>query len=377
MKTLMWCQHSIGVGHLARALQIGRTLSLDGRVDLICGGAVPSQFNATAGIKLHQLIPLHMGADGQLMSSASQPCDQATLLSRQQQVMAIAALTVPDVLIIEMFPFGRKKLADEVIALIDFVRHRFGTRIVCSLRDVLVTTRRDQARFDLVAIRRLNKLFDLLLIHGDPSVMRLEDSLASFDAINIPWQYTGYIARERSLTESQREQRIVVSAGGGRVGQSLLSTAAACAIRFREELGLDTVLITGPNGSAEGLQPNQPGLSVIRFVDDLPRLLTASSVSISQCGYNTVTDILGAGIASVVVPYETAGENEQLSRGNSLHRRGWVVMLRTGELNPANLFDAVKQALSSRSNNDRQQPIVALDGLVHTRRLIGELVSHA
>jgi len=195
VKTLIWCQHSIGVGHLVRAMQIAEAMSIEGSVELICGGAIPPEMVCPKGVHLHQLEPVFMRRDAHLLRPASPTFDQVTMQRRMQQIMAIAVLSVPDVLIIEMFPFGRKKLADEVIALIDYVRRRFGTRIVCSVRDVLVTSRRDQARFELVALRRLNKLFDLLLIHGDPSLIRLQESLASFDAIDIPWRYTGYIAR--------------------------------------------------------------------------------------------------------------------------------------------------------------------------------------
>ena len=65
----------------------------------------------------------------------------------------------PDALIVEMFPFGRKKLADEILALIAAARSRSCAKIFCSVRDILITTRRDQAVHDARALKRLNELF--------------------------------------------------------------------------------------------------------------------------------------------------------------------------------------------------------------------------
>lgn len=377
MRALVWCQHSIGVGHLARAMQIAESISQDAAVDLVCGGAIPEVFRKFSSVTLHQLPPVQMNPEGLLMVSDSIACDDALLAMRQERLLEIADSTAPDVLVVEMFPFGRKKLAAEIIALVNHVKKQFGTRIVCSLRDVLITTRRDQARFDGIAMQRLNDLFDLLLVHGDPSVIRLQDTLANFGDIRIPWRYTGYIARPPLACVPERGRQLVVSAGGGRVGQRLLGIAAECADRFRDELDLATVLITGPHGSSGALMGLPVNVRVVDFVDDLPGLLASSMVSVSQCGYNTATDILASGVASVVVPYETERENEQLLRATSLDQRGWSVMLREHSLDGETLFEAVSRALSRLSMNSDASLPVALNGLESTRKYIREIAEHA
>jgi predicted glycosyltransferase len=88
------------------------------------------------------------------------------------------------------------------------------------------------------------------------------------------------------------------------------------------------------------------GMIVERARRDFPNLLTRARLSVSQAGYNTVLDILRAGVPSVLVPFAQVKETEQTQRAEALagHRR--AVMLAEKDLSAATLARAVDEALS-------------------------------
>ena len=97
--------------------------------------------------------------------------------------------------------------------------------MVCSLRDILVD--RNQ-HHDELACHRANRYFDAILVHSDPHFARLEESFHPCSPLKVPVYYTGFVTREQKedgKPEPRREPRIVVSAGGGLVGEALLRTA--------------------------------------------------------------------------------------------------------------------------------------------------------
>jgi predicted glycosyltransferase len=90
------------------------------------------------------------------------------------------------------------------------------------------------------------------------------------------------------------------------------------------------------------------GTVVERNRPDFARLLAACRLSISQAGYNTVTELLAAGVPGVVVPFEgDGGEREQALRAARLAAAGRLTQVREAELTPARLAEAVDRALAS------------------------------
>jgi predicted glycosyltransferase len=378
MRTLVYCHHSLGIGHLMRSLRIAQSLHEESPVEMICGGPVPEQIQRTTRIRLHRLPIL----DFSLARSDVLPADKVqkkrVKQQREQQVEQIVRSFKPDVLIIEMFPFGRKKLAGEIVAMINTARQCGAVRVFCSVRDVLVTTRSDQQVFDQRAAKYLNQYFDVLLIHSDPDLIKLDRSFSAMDAIRIPVAYTGYIAPPGPDFSASRHQRVVVSAGGGLVGGKLLEVAARTAPRLRSELGLATTIISGPLARIpESASPSGNNVSYTPFVKNLAQFLAESSLSISQCGYNTATDILAARVPAVFVPFETSSENEQRMRAGILSDLGRSVLLRETSLNIETLVSAAKAACES-SHDVAGAPVnINTQGIRNTCKLIKEHTASA
>src|SRR5205823_3060705 len=99
--------------------------------------------------------------------------------------------------------------------------------------------------------------------------------------------------------------------------------------------------------------------------------LSAASVSLSQCGYNTALDLIRSRVPALVVPFAAAGEDEQMRRGELLAavRAGRLV----GETEPAPAsLAALVQAAAGREPPNAG---LDLDGARRSRELLVELVA--
>lgn len=372
MKTLFYCQHSLGVGHLMRVLQLAEAFLDLGQACVISGGKIPDSLALNPDIRLEKLPPLDMNTGGRLENNDSAADPQAVLDRRCALVAKIAQEYKPDTLIVEMFPFGRKKFRDEITTLIQQVRGKPLTRVLCSVRDILVTKRTDQSKYDQRAAQWLNEYFDAVLVHADSRFVRLEETFSAHGDIGIPVHYTGYVSRPAPSGLAEREQRIIVSAGGGRVGHQLLEVAARSFARLKAEISLDMLIIAGPFAKDGFLDKIKcPGLSIVPYVENLPHVLAESQVSISQCGYNTFTDIIHADIPAILVPFEAERENEQYRRAKLLQDRGRATVLRESELTTDRLVQAVHDI---RDADPTCQ--IDLNGAAESRRIVHELYAN-
>ena len=102
--------------------------------------------------------------------------------------------------------------------------------------------------------------------------------------------------------------------------------------------------------------------------------MAASTVSVSQCGYNTAMDILAAGMPAVVVPYSAGREDEQLRRARRLEAIGAVTVLEEVALSAPTLVDAIRQA---RRAGPAARIGLRLDGARRTAELVDSLLARA
>src|SRR5690606_23010687 len=77
-------------------------------------------------------------------------------------------------------------------------------------------------------VELLNRYFDLVLVHGDPDFIRLEETFPLAAAIKPPVAYTGLVAPQVP-TPALDHFDIVVSAGGGAAGRDLVMAAVEAA----------------------------------------------------------------------------------------------------------------------------------------------------
>lgn len=376
---MFYVQHLLGVGHLKRAALLARAMQREGlAVTVVLGGPdVPGvNFDGCARI----LLPPVRAADASfktLLDAAGQPISSEWQEHRAARLQAEFDALRPDLLLIELFPFGRLQFRFELLPLLESARaaaHR--PAIVSSVRDALVHQKDPQRRRLMVSLAA--QWFDRILVHGDCDLLPLTETLPEAADIAEKITYTGYVvddddavAAQAAASESGRGE-VLVTAGGGAVGESLLR--AALKARPLTTLARRVWrLITGPNLSTAVFDdlawPAPDGVVVERWRNDLPILLRNCAVSISQAGYNTVMDVLQAGARAVVVPFAEAGETEQMVRANRLATHGLLTVVDPRRLSAKLLAQAIDQAAAG------EPPTMPFDvtGAATTARLLREM----
>jgi predicted glycosyltransferase len=377
-RILIHVQHLLGTGHLRRAAAIGAAAAeLDFDVEIVSGG-LPIAGLGAGRARIVQLPPLRSLDAGfkHLVGETGAPIDDAWKSARRELLLARLAEFRPDVLITELFPFGRRALEFELIPLLKAAQEMTPRPLVLSsLRDILVTPG-DAVKVER-AIARVRQSYDRVLVHGDPALIDLPASYPPAAALGEYIVYTGYVPSLPSPNAPPGDgvDEIVVSAGGSAVGARLLETALAARL-----VGTTSErtwrLLFGPDLPAAARQRLQaeagPRVVVEPARQDFPSLLRRCHVSVSQAGYNTVMDVLDARARAVLVPFATEGETEQTQRAGALAQKGWTQVVHEHELNATSLRAAVDRAAAM----DRPDTgVLDRDGAAATARCIRDLLS--
>jgi predicted glycosyltransferase len=169
---------------------------------------------------------------------------------------------------------------------------------------------------------------------------------------------------------------VIVSAGGGAVGQALLN--AAVTARGMLATPGRWCVITGPNldqQSFDGLAAQGGGdMDVFRFRSDFRQLLGSAELSISQAGYNTVCDVLRAGCGMLLVPFAAGGETEQTARAEKLRELGLAQVIEEASITPEAVASGIEAALAQRNS---PPPGLNMDGARETARLLRQQLGQA
>jgi len=379
---LFYCQHSLGMGHLVRSLALAESLADRFRVMLLNGGRMPKGVVIPAGVQVINLPPLGIDETNQLVSHDKRISVERALDRRKKMIRTCFDNLHPAVILLELFPFGRKKFAGELRPLLE-VAHANETRslIVCSLRDILVSQRVNQQKYDDRAAMLANQFLDLVLVHSDPSFAHFDESFRPTIPLKVPVVHTGFVVRRSapSAKVEKTRKRIVVSAGGGIVGEPLLQMAVDALSHFQNDPQVEMKIIAGPFYPEEAWDRlraaarGKPRLSVVRHVSNLCDELRAAAVSISQAGYNTCLDVLRAQVPALLVPFARGSENEQHKRALRLQRLGAARVLNQVDLNPADLAAAIRAAMDL----EMAKPQLDLNGAERSAQIIESLVASA
>jgi len=349
MRVLIWSQHLLGTGHLQRAARLADALAARGHAVTVANGGPPPATTPRAWRRVD--LPAIRAADAdfnRLVDAAGAPVD-AALWARRRAVLAALAGEEPDLVVVEMFPFGRRAFARELAPLLDAWRTRpRRPHLVVSLRDVLVAKRKPGRAAEVAA--RVARWFDRVLVHADPRLVTLDATFPAARRIAAWLRYTGYVAPELPPADAGAGAGVVVSAGGGGVGRALFEAALDAACRLDGACGPWT-LVGGrelPEPEWAALTARAPAeVRLVRAVDDLPALLAAARVSVSQAGYNTVAEALALRRAMVLVPFARGDETEQTRRAEAVASIGAARLVSEIELDGARLADAVRRSAAA------------------------------
>lgn len=363
MKILIVVTHLLGIGHLARMRLLARGLAADGHdVTLISGGRPQPHFDG-GGFAFVQLPPVHCtGTDfSTLYEGDGIVLSDATRNTRIDLIVSTLARVKPDVVITETFPFGRRALKNEFLALCeqaDAMRPR--PAIVASIRDLL-NPPSTQAKAEDAEIF-VARFFDGILVHGDARLVPPQAGWPFGPCGARALYLTGYIDDNRAASNEPHHHDSIVVSGGGSAASLPLYRSACDAARLLPDQKWHILIGHGvPQDSFDALTTNAPtNVTIERARQDFRALLAGARLSVSQAGYNTIVDLLATRCPMVLVPFAAGQELEQTLRARVLQEAGWAKIISESELSGPRLAHAVADGLTLSLRDDTH---VDLDGV--------------
>ncbi|MFC3227289.1 glycosyltransferase family protein [Marinibaculum pumilum] len=386
-KVLFYVQHLLGIGHLRRTATLTRAMQEAGLAVTVVSGGHEIPGLDLGGAALVQL-PATRAIDESfktLVDESGEIVDEGWKAERRERLLAVFAATAPDVVMTELFPFGRRQMRFELLPLLDAaLAARPRPAILSSVRDILVAQAKPERNDEMLDL--VERYFDLVLVHGDPSLIPFDRTFPHARRIADRIRYTGYVvdtSGRRGGPGSPGHDEVIVSAGGGAVGRQLLEAAIAAKPLSRHAAAQWRVLV-GIAESDEAFQElsrmaaaaqaedGRGALVVERARGDFPTLVSNARLSISQGGYNTTMEVMRARVPAVIVPYAAQAETEQTLRAELLQARRLLHVVPQTGLTPQALAAACDAA--TRPAADPATPLDT-DGGPATARLVTELAA--
>ncbi|WP_300018271.1 glycosyltransferase [uncultured Roseobacter sp.] len=376
MKVVILVTHLLGTGHLARALTLARAFSTAGHEATVLSGGMPAQQLDSAGIRLVQLPPLRsdgvnftrlLDADG---GEASEDLMQRRATHLRDTLQSIA----PDVVITELFPFGRRVLRTEFLGAVETAISLPQRPMICaSVRDILAPPSKPAKA--AMTEDTISRFYDAVLVHSDADVTPLDISWPVTKTLAPYLHYTGFVAPPLAPPhpDGAGTGEVLVSAGGGNVGTNVFDAALQAA---RHDPDRRWRLLVGGNKAADRiatLRPNAPPNTIVEPArPDFRQMLHHAAASVSMAGYNTALDLLQTQTPAVLVPFDAGDETEQSLRAVALERLPGIEVLTSAALNGQMLLDRVQQAINAPRRAARA---TGFDGAHNTVRIVQKLAN--
>ena len=379
MRVVHYCQHVLGMGHFFRSLEIDKAL-LNHDVTLITGGT-PLAITYPEHVNVVELPPLSMDENfGTFVhtdeAGNTHALTDSEITSIQQKRTRMLCDTLkelqPDVFLVELFPFGRKRFSFELIPALELAkRGELGNmRTVCSVRDILVEKNAPQ-KFEQRVVSILNTYFDCVLVHTDPNVITLDATFNKLDELAIPVHNTGYITPLPCTSPAETPQNhpsmmtdvpfILGSIGSGSVYPELMENLVKASILLANDLEHTLLVSTGPFMNPEYkervkmLSNDQQHITVTEFIPDFVDYLCTADLSVSMAGYNTTMNLLAVNTFGLVFPFDQ--NREQRMRSTSLERLGVMKVLEQKDISPPTLSALLQTYLQEQPVQYKQHTI--------------------
>jgi predicted glycosyltransferase len=328
------------------------------------------------GINMIHMPAITSDAEFTTMHPAEQGLSLEEAFSRRRDIMLeIYERLSPDIVLVELYPFGRRQFSFELKPLLKHAKSR-GACIVCSLRDILVG-RRDQETYEQKVVKQMNRFFDLLLVHSDPAFQSLHDSFSRLNDIQAELVYTGYVAPQIRQESASPSKTIIASIGGGRFGHELAEAVVRSAPLLARRIPHNILLYTGPfcpediADQLHNLAEGHDNIRVEKFTPDLHQKIASAALSISMGGYNTTMNVLATGARSMMMGCANNGGMDQVERVEKLGKLGIVDVIQPGDLEPALFAEKIIRCLERAP----VQAAIDLAGVATTRRSLRQFIN--
>jgi predicted glycosyltransferase len=344
-RILYYCQSLVGVGHLTCSLRIIEALLPHNDVDLIYGGldaAMPAPQPGFRSLRLPTL--LHDEDSGEFFDAEPQAGRSIEQVWAERSRAVAGFLRLPyQAIVVEFYPFGRRRFKQEIMALFGAVREASGpVPIFTSVREVLVPRGVEKERRMVDSVK---KHIHTVFVRGDPEIIRFDETFSLAPEIADRLCYTGYISPPAPTTRPARQAQVLVSQGGGNVGRELLQGAIGAAALMPDMHFLLACGSRTPPAEIDALRQSvrSANVDIVPFLLDFQQQLMRSAVSISLGGDNTLLDVLSARTPALAYPYQ--GNSEQGFRIRKFTEKGLLHELRGEDLVAERLKAKIELAL--------------------------------
>lgn len=372
MRVAFYCQNVLGLGHITRSRSILRELCKTHEVLFLQGGQDSGLDFSFPNLRLFPLPPIMMKeTDGSLYVPKEETNLETQWERRLNQIEALENETF-DALIIELYPFGRRQFRNEIQTLMKVCRGKNSKlKVFCSLRDIMIQKLSEPTRAD--QIEKALDEFDGVFVHSDPNLISLERTWPRAISIQKKLHYTGFVSEgsnnKKAHENNQRSNEILITAGGGNVGQDFYRAILETSQYFSQ---YSFTFVFGPYVEEKFRRDFEDKASTLKNVKTsslIPNFedhLRGCQLSISLAGYNTVMNILNTGTPALLFPYDANWE--QKIRLEIFESAGKLITLKS--LDPQNVKEQVRAALHFQP---KKGP-VNLDGAKNTVQLLEKFV---
>ena len=376
---LFYVQHLLGIGHLNRALALSRAMCRANLKVAFVTGGMPVRGLDAGGARIEQLPPARvLDASFRLADADGNPVSERWKAARRDKLLELYRSTRPKLLVLELFPFGRRQMRFELVPLLELAgTDKPKVRVVSSVRDVLNTGLSAEKTAWMCDVAQRH--FDQVIVHGDPAFLPLEASFPAAENLRPLLRYSGYVVEKDDTPPkcAARGDEILVSTGGGAVGGPLIEMCLQA--RSISPVGESPwrILAGGslPEDTFQRYRKAAPaGVTIERARTDFAQLLAHCRLSISQAGYNTVMDILQSRTPALVVPFAAEGETEQTFRSEALARRGILTVVPEEGLDGPSLAAGIDRALAQEPAWHGAAVEIDLGGAAKTAKLLQDLL---
>lgn len=366
-RILLYSHDGFGLGHLRRCLRLAARLSELPEVEtvLIVTGSPKAQgLTIPPGCDSVKLPAVTKEPDGRYRSAGLRIGWEEVLALRSRLIRSAAHAFGPDLVLVDHAPVG---LSGELVPLLrDWGRQAERPRLILGLRDIIDTPQVvDREWRRLGAWPYLERLYDRILVYGDPIVLTTAEELGLPDRLAGRLRFCGYLGRGPARPGRSEPPTILVTTGGGGDGAALLSAYASFLEALPGPAPFRSVVVSGPflPDSARSVlgryrEMDQP-IELLDFVDGLDSFLSEAAGLVGMAGYNTVVEALSARVPALLMPRRFP-RREQLLRVERLVPVADVELCPEDGTAPDRIGRFVEGVLG---NGGGRPPSVRLDGL--------------
>lgn len=353
MKILWYVQNVLGIGHISRTLKICKAFT-DAQICLVTGGkyiplTLPDHIQ-------HVHIP---GLLSNTLFTELHPEDESCSLektwSKRKNILSdLLFQNSFDLIVTEVFPFGRGQFRKEILHILELNKYKkYPAKIACSLRDINILMHNpnfDPKRMASYA----NLYYSKILVHADSRFSHFQNFFPIEAGLLKPVIYTGYITDTTKLTRTINQiPKIVLSIGGGQIVTDLLNIGIEASINLFKSCVHELDIFCGPYINSEiqrhleSLIKHIDHICLYKFDQYLNQKWNQYDLSLNLGGYNTILELMGAGIPSIVYPFNV--NHEQESRLRELNTQGQFTVLNSDQLNASCLEKLILSRINDKS----------------------------